>query len=456
MKQQKQQRKMPQRAATAQTPGTEEHTTGEQADVVAPALKPAVAELVERLVATAREVLQSPNAEAATRTYIGELGEVPAAIGSLALRQIAGEEGDHALPLLEAALRNDNPMLASVAVNALGLVASERSALLLSATADAAASGVIRKAARKELFRLRSKGVPTPTKTPVPREERAVKPQATVFSALASHIDGHGDRLFELGVELAVGGVESLSIMANERKGVVRCEAIPMGRRRFFSEKATILAEEFPTWVEIPVAYARQLLHEAYQRNLAQAAGAPLDFLRWQKVIAEPETAMRPIVYEEISPLEVKWNPQLLEESPDIIDEPEVMGWVPPPAEIEEYARRIEEAGRTTSIIVLSPWATQERVKKAKEQALEDMFGKENRTALKRRLEETAYIFLRTERPLHAKRAIAAALALQDSSVSLSANAFVTALLERSLALFRLSREGGLEASRRVGRIHLP
>jgi hypothetical protein len=139
------------------------------------------------------------------------------------------------------------------------------------------------------------------------------------------------------------------------------------------------------------------------------------------------------LVHETVSPAEANFNPDWLDESQGLVREPEVTGWhIPIP---DALRARALEVARAQSSSLLVPGNSPEQqalqlIAEAARQALTPAMV----TAVRRRLEETAYVFAVTDRLAAARRAVAAARALEDSHRPVDRNPFVRVLLEAGLA----------------------
>ena len=168
--------------------------------------------------------------------------------------------------------------------------------------------------------------------------------------------------------------------------------------------------------------------------NAESGFAVPLEYRHWQDVIGTPsEPYERPLAYAEVSRFEVKMRPDLLEHSTDLFEEEEIEYWVLGYRDVQKYAVELRRAA--TSRLVLTPESDEQRAERVLTQAIREVFTAPQRRGLQRRLEETAYIFLRTERPQAAKLAIAAAVEIADSDpVLLPRNPFVRLLMQRSIS----------------------
>jgi len=99
--------------------------------------------------------------------------------------------------------------------------------------------------------------------------------------------------------------------------------------------------------------------------------------------------------------------------------------------EIEKYATLITETHQ--SKIVLRPDQKEARLNAIYRDALEDLFPEEKRFLWKRRLEEVAYILLKTEKEDEAKAALSAAIDLNNPFSAIDPNPFIWNLLLKSI-----------------------
>ena len=90
-------------------------------------------------------------------------------------------------------------------------------------------------------------------------------------------------------------------------------------------------------------------------------------------------------------------RPELLEHSAELFEEAEIEYWVLGYRDVQKYAAELRRAA--TSRLVLTPESDEQRAERVLSQAIREVFTAPQRRGLQRRLEETAYIFLRTERP---------------------------------------------------------
>jgi hypothetical protein len=162
--------------------------------------------------------------------------------------------------------------------------------------------------------------------------------------------------------------------------------------------------------------------------------GLPTRYQVLRDVLGEADVPPeRGLIYDTISPVEINFNPGWLDDSPQLLGEPELGGWyVPVPAELRPRAL---EAARAPSVGLLVPGHTPEQqalqvVSDASRDALTPLV----RRAIRRRLEETGYIFVQTDRLPQARLAAAAARGLAEGGVAPDRHPLVRLLMAAGLA----------------------
>jgi hypothetical protein len=186
------------------------------------------------------------------------------------------------------------------------------------------------------------------------------------------------------------------------------------------------------SWVQLPTRYASQLVGEALDLNRESGFTVPKEFQLYQAAIRDLALPFeRALVYTELPAAEVTLNPEFLEDSPELLEEEELKGWFFGFDEVHRYSLDLLQARQ--SRIVLSEQLQQERINGILANAIREVVTPPIQRGLQRRLEETAYVFLRSDRSLQARRAVAAAQQLREGALTLSP--LLRAMMERSLEI---------------------
>jgi hypothetical protein len=322
------------------------------------------------------------------------------------------------------------------AIAALGRRHQQSAAEVLALIDTVVEDRALRKAARRELHRLRSAGVRAPD-APLPVAPTAPTPSQTeptvaVSEAWATDIDPSGSRALWLLGERPLGGAWFAALLLNDLKGVVELSLVDTTRKRFLRELDERRREGF--WVELPGDYAWRLVREAADVNRAQNTALPTRYRALRDVFGEaPGPPERALVYATVSPVETTFNPDWLSEAQALMREPEVRGWfVPLPDALR--ARALEVARSTTASLLVPGQEPEQQALYLLAEAERQTLTPTVRRALQRRLEETAYIFVVSDRLTAARRAVASARALEDRSRPLEQQPFLRVMLEAGLA----------------------
>ncbi len=348
----------------------------------------------------------------------------------------------------ESLLREADPAALEVALKQLGERREVAAAEVLALVDLIVEDRTLRKSARRELHRLRSVGVraqePQPSRTTPNQPAETTIP---VSQAWVTDIDPSGSRAVWLLGERRLGGVWFAALLLNDQRGLQDMNLVDTTRKRFLKELEQNRSAS-GTWVTVPGDYALQLVREAVDLTREVGGGVPTRYRALRDVFGEaagpPEHAL---VYETIRPVEASFNPDWLESSPRLLGEPEVAGWhVTVPAELK--ARALDLArGPTAGLLVPGHEPEQQALQliaDAGQQALTPLV----RRALRRRLEETGFIFVATDRLAVARLAVAAARALDDPTIPPERHPLIRLLLGAGLGrLLSTERIGTRRAS---------
>jgi hypothetical protein len=152
------------------------------------------------------------------------------------------------------------------------------------------------------------------------------------------------------------------------------------------------------------------------------------------QLIREPSTEMPPPIFAQLDVEAVRADARLLTESDKLLEEKEFRTWFFAPETLKPY---IDEVQRIKdSPLVLPPSQQQERFRSIVDGAIEELFGGDRQPSWVRRFEEMAYFLHATRRVDQAKRALAAALALEASTRGGRGILVCEQLVSTSLAAF--------------------
>lgn len=341
--------------------------------------------------------------------------------------------GVSAVEVLSRVARSERLAVAVAAAQALGNVREAAAADALEGVARAARDKAVQKTARRSIHRLSSQGIRAQAPVPVASPASGLR-KATLYRVVASAFDGAGTRAVWFAAERPLGGIYQVAVTINDLQGLTDCVGHDTTRKRFAEREATIRDKDPMAWAELPSEYAKQLVQEAVEVGRQAGLNAPAGYAIWADLIGSPEEPFqRALVYGEISAMEVRLHPTLERESPQIFDEPEVEPWFFAPDRVRKWVQQLMEPQSSRLIVTLeSPEARTERLVR---EAVKELLPKPALHGLRRRLEETAYIFLRSDRSVAARRAVAAAATLEEERPLQPPHPFIRVLVERSLRI---------------------
>jgi hypothetical protein len=325
------------------------------------------------------------------------------------------------------------PVSLSAVVEALSTMATPEAATLLTQIATKTNAKEVQKAARRALYRLKTMGVDTDSmRVGESRKSILEVPKLPIVIALASQIDFAGNRALYLARRRPFSGLVLVSLIINDQRGVLDCNAFPVTKKELTRIVADIQADDRLTHVELPPTYAQQLVEESYRRNLSTGTPVPQDFQGLHDLIGMPDIPWEQgPIYHLVNPEEMRGQPAWLSLAGQLLGIKEFQGWHVPPEAVQKYR---EEVRRTTeSPIIVSPALQQERLEEVQKRVVREIFDPESCARYRSRLEEMAYLLWQTKRPDEAKRAFASALALQGEGVDPAEHPFLRALFTHSV-----------------------
>ncbi len=318
-------------------------------------------------------------------------------------------------------------------VEGLARIPSRTSAMILMGMKASCRSKPLLKAIKRSLYRLKQRGIPIEDteererRTPVIRPLRSDQPKGFL-----SGIDYLGNRLIILTVPRTPRGLHTLEALVSDIEGLVSFRRDQMTRKAFNTFLGNLREKAGFPIVEIPPAYGRFLLEEAYSLTQEMEKTPPQDFLMAKSEISEIENGINgPLIYQFLDRDEIEGNDRFLADSQDLLVTEGIINWILGPEDVEPYVRAVKEAEE--SRIALNPTQKEEWLQGIYQRALGELFPRERRLLYKRRLEEMAYILFRLDRGDESKRCLAAALDLEREISPLRPNPFLLQLVITSI-----------------------
>ncbi|PTL77490.1 hypothetical protein [Vitiosangium sp. GDMCC 1.1324] len=206
------------------------------------------------------------------------------------------------------------------------------------------------KAAKKALYRLRSRGVEVaePARPSASEPSRPIPTGPEPLPALLTSIDGTGERVVEIARPLRGGGVEAAQFLYSDELGVTRIQVTELSRGEYRRVVKEATRPGPDAAVEIPHVEALERLAAAVGLNLRTRTAFPQGL---DTVLRHLGVQPRDVPVE-LPPPEPE-DERLAHEAHKLHEEPELRGWLPPMAELERLAFKIDEL--ESSPLALTP-----------------------------------------------------------------------------------------------------
>jgi len=275
-------------------------------------------------------------------------------------------------------------------MTALGALSHPATPTLLAALFGEARDKVRRKALKKTLHRLKTRGVAVPDDL-LPREEAAIgAPRPGTAAVYVSSIFGTGESYVTLEGPSEVLGGNFLASRVSDVEGFKECVLLSLNRKEQAEFWEHFREQGLVEWFSPPPAYAVRLLEEAYTRNPDAGSGTSQYVALREKIFrhwGHPEAApdldqARPA----IPPAE---RGRFLEHARKLALDPLFHSWLPEPEEIEPWLAKLQEV--QDSPLVLSDQQKQIRADAVLDEATLALYPLESRAAWRRRLLAVAY-----------------------------------------------------------------
>ncbi len=323
------------------------------------------------------------------------------------------------------------PCLTTHLIDALARIPTPETAHLLMGMMEKMDEKQVIKSIKRTLYRLKQKGVKweekAPKDEPILKPPKPAEPQGYLGS-----IDATGSRMIVIGKPQPLRGLLVIFSIVNDLEGIQEFNLKEFSKKSFNEfMKDSLASAEFPI-VTAPGAYCIHILKEA--ASLTQSLSKPLpqgyhDAESECKDIVWDYPA--PLIYQYIKEDEVKDSAHLLKDSISLHKIVPFSTWHLAAPEVQKYATRITETQQ--SKIVLRPDQKEARLNAIYRDALEELFPEEKRFLWKRRLEEVAYILLKTGKENEARASLSAAIDLNNPFSPIEPNPFIWNLLLKSI-----------------------
>jgi hypothetical protein len=319
-------------------------------------------------------------------------------------------------------------------IAALGALSHPATPPLLAALFGQARDKIRRKALKKTLHRLKTRGVAMAPDL-LPKEEVSFgEPRPGAAKVSVSPIFGIGESYVILEAPPEILGGNFLVAGVSDQDGFKECVLLSLNRQQQAEVWGRFREQGLDQWFSPPAAYAVRLLEEAYARKGGSgasqyAAVREKIFRHWGR----PEAA--PDLDQELPAPTPGEMPRLLEHCRELAMDPLFVPWLPGPEEIAPWLVKLKEV--EDSPLVLSDQQKRIRTDGVLDEATRALYPLETRKDWGRRLLTTAYYLHLTGREDDARAALAAAadLAAPDRGGLHGENAFLKSLVHYAVRL---------------------
>jgi hypothetical protein len=267
-------------------------------------------------------------------------------------------------------------------------VACKNVAAVAAVAKDDGAPTAARKAARRGVNVLKSRGVAIPD---LPREPRAAREPEASYEAWFRPPDAAGTSAFTLGARDAGGRYRLVDVITKDGAGIISVAGMEMSRTQLRETFEGIEQRFGHGPARVPIAWARARIAAARAANGTHGTPVPLGFENHGDLIggATPKEAPHPA---DEAGLALPSRDEALGRSGTLHAEPELRGWLPEPAAMQSLLQQISE--QKDVLRGADAAATQANVMALIERATDAYFTAKMREQTARRMKDAAISML--------------------------------------------------------------
>ncbi|MBI4595165.1 MAG: hypothetical protein HY730_02175 [Candidatus Tectomicrobia bacterium] len=362
----------------------------------------------------------------------------------LKILPLLAKEGPQVIPLFKSILaqvREDQDLIIGI-IEALGHIDHSEAVSLLQGLLKEKGNKLVLKAVKRSLYQLKTKGLETEEMGP-PIIVTIPRPDFKIINAWASRIDPFGYRLVLCSKMKPLGGVHVIYLILKEIPGIEKCWVMEFKKKEYQSFYQGVLKDE--PCIEISSDHLLFLFYEALDRMNFLHEQISEETYQAKSILGDFDmSGFQHPVYSSLHKEKIAVEGWLLDRADKLLEQKECAGWQFLEEKLRKYYDEIR--GLDNRTVIVSPQFKQAETTEIYEKALMELVDETMRKALTRRLEETAYLFVKTDRLLEAKMAIAAAVGLEKGLTG--KHPILKEMLKYSLELIERKEKG--EASEEV------
>ena len=300
-------------------------------------------------------------------------------------------------------------MLALALIHAAGR--ERKSDLLLQLALRAEKS--IAKESKRELQKLKQKGVQVQELKPQGEAVLKPLPEAEAPSCYASSIDAYGERAVWW-ARPARQGVEVVQVVISDSKGILACDALGLSRRSYREFVKRLPRSNVVTTAEISRDHARQLIAEAEAAGVRNGFAPPESYGQALRMLGPAPETPPPSPGPGIEPGDDAIAHQMAGAA--LFDDPLFASWIPEEDALRSFGLKIDEI-EVSQLYIDAPQRRQ-AFERAAEEAAQAYFTPQRRTLYAKRLVEMAFVLQTLGRIDAAKTALAVSRVLPDEATN--------------------------------------
>jgi hypothetical protein len=310
-------------------------------------------------------------------------------------------------------------------------VACKNVAAIAEIAADDGAPTAARKAARRGVNVLKSRGVAIPARA---RPNRVVSPPAETYEAWFRPPDAGGTLAFTLGARGTGGRYRLVDVIIKEGVGLVSVAGMEMSRTQL-RESFDAIEQRFGHGpAPVPIEWARAKIAAARMENGTQGTPVPLGFEKHGDLLGTARASSPPHPADDAG---LAWpgRDEAIARSGTLHAEPELRGWLPEPSAMQELLRAVED--EKASLRGADRATTEAKIVAMIERATDAYFTPDRRAKTALRMKDAAISLLARGETARAGDLIVAARATEATDPSLPARdlPFLRGFFEKAFGL---------------------
>jgi hypothetical protein len=315
-------------------------------------------------------------------------------------------------------------MLALALVHAAGRESRQEVLLQLALGVNKA----LAKEAKRELQRLKQKGVRLPDFRMQGEAVLKPLPEAEAPSCYASSIDAYGERAVWW-ARAARQGVEVVQVVISDLKGILAADALALSRRSYREFVKRLPRTNVVTTAEISKDHARQLIADAESEGTRNGFAPPESYAGALRLLGQPPAEPPPPPGAALDLGADELAHQLAGAA--LFEDPLFMSWIPEEDALRSFALKVDEIA--VSQLYVDALQRQQAFDRAAETAALAYFTQPRRVLYSKRLLEMAHVLAQTGRIDAARTALAVSRALPGDGSSPFCRALFTHALQGRL-----------------------